>query len=102
MSGTKTGGLLAAETNKLRHGQDFYQRIAKIGGQTPTSRPKGFAAMSPEKRKESGAKGGRVSKRTKVTPDFTNPDYSSEVHTTIYFTRSAKVRAFLRTVTGRA
>ena len=32
MSGTKAGGMKAAATNKLRHGEGFYARIGKRGG----------------------------------------------------------------------
>lgn len=39
MAGTKAGGLKAAQTNKAKHGADFYAKI--------------------------GAKGGKISKRTK-------------------------------------
>jgi len=63
MPGTVEGGLKAVETNKQRHGADFYKRIGSKGGKSPTTKPKGFAAMTPEKRAEAGARGGRVSKR---------------------------------------
>lgn len=33
MPGTKLGGLKAAKTNKLLHGEDFYQKIGRQGGQ---------------------------------------------------------------------
>ena len=66
MSGNKTGGKLAAETNKKRHGEDFYKNIGSLGGKTPTLTPKGFAAMSLEKRQEAGRKGGLKSKRKAV------------------------------------
>ena len=66
MSGNKTGGKLAAETNKKRHGEDFYKNIGSLGGKTPTLTPKGFAAMSLEKRQEAGRRGGLKSKRKKV------------------------------------
>ena len=32
MSGTKAGGLKASETNRKRHGEDFYSRIGRKGG----------------------------------------------------------------------
>ncbi len=33
MSGTKAGGRKAAETNRKRHGADFYARIGAVGGE---------------------------------------------------------------------
>lgn len=33
MSGTKAGGIKAKKTNLERHGEDFYARIGKKGGQ---------------------------------------------------------------------
>ena len=33
MAGNKIGGMKAARTNKLLHGEDFYQRIGRKGGQ---------------------------------------------------------------------
>ena len=60
MSGTKIGGLKTAATNKLRHGDDFYKRIGKIGGQN--GHTGGFAA-NPELAKIAGAKGGSISRR---------------------------------------
>ncbi len=44
MSGTRIGGLRAADANIKRHGADFYARIGSKGGSTPTTSPKGFAA----------------------------------------------------------
>ncbi len=58
MAGTREGGLKAAAANKAQHGADFYQRIGSKGGKSPTLTPKGFAAVSPEKRREAGRKGG--------------------------------------------
>lgn len=57
MAGTKLGGVLAAETNYERYGQDFYKKIGKLGGQK--SRNGGFAA-NPELAREAGRKGGLV------------------------------------------
>lgn len=64
ISGTKTGGSLAATTNKTRHGEDYYVRLGALGGKAKV--PKGFSHMSPEKRAEAGRRGGTVSKRGKV------------------------------------
>jgi general stress protein YciG len=60
MAGTKAGGLKAAATNKLKHGEDFYARIGKIGGRNGTTG--GFAANR-ELARIAGQKGGRKSKR---------------------------------------
>lgn len=60
MSGTLTGGKTAAQTNKERHGDDFYKRIGAMGGKKGTTG--GFYANR-ELAREAGAKGGRISKR---------------------------------------
>ena len=62
MSGTKTGGALAAKTNKTRHGSDFYARIGAMGGKK--SRGGGFAANR-ELARRAGAVGGKKSRRGK-------------------------------------
>ena len=66
MAGTKAGGQKAAATNKARHGSDFYAKIGQKGGKNGTTG--GFAA-NPELARIAGAKGGRVSRRRKVTTD---------------------------------
>lgn len=71
MAGTTQGGINAAQTNRKKHdkeykklyGMTFYQYIGSLGGKTPTLTPKGFAAMSPEKRSEAGRRGGQRSRR---------------------------------------
>ncbi len=63
MSGTKDGGIKAAETNKSRHGSDFYKKIGGKGGLVVGVK-KGFAA-NPELASKAGKKGGKISKRTK-------------------------------------
>jgi general stress protein YciG len=60
LAGTKTGGKKAAQTNRERHGVDFYQRIGSKGGMNGNTG--GFAAnrtiaMS------AGALGGMNSRR---------------------------------------
>ncbi|HYG84229.1 MAG TPA: hypothetical protein VD907_05070 [Verrucomicrobiae bacterium] len=62
MAGTKNGGLRAAATNRARHGKEFYARIGAIGGKK--GRTGGFAANR-ELARIAGAKGGRISRRTK-------------------------------------
>lgn len=60
MAGTKAGGKKAAETNKAKHGPDFYAQIGRKGGRN--GHTGGFAA-NPELAKIAGAIGGRKSKR---------------------------------------
>lgn len=62
MAGTKLGGKRAAETNKKIHGEDFYKRIGAIGGKKGTTG--GFFANR-ELARRAGAKGGKISRRTK-------------------------------------
>ena len=64
MAGTKAGGQKAATTNKTRHGKDFYAKIGRKGGSV-TGTKGGFAA-NPELARIAGAKGGRVSRRSKA------------------------------------
>lgn len=66
MSGTYAGGLKCADTNKKKYGDNFYINIGRKGGLAPRKGPRGFAAMSPEKRREAGAKGGRNGVRTGI------------------------------------
>ncbi|HET7630476.1 MAG TPA: hypothetical protein VFK03_03820 [Candidatus Saccharimonadales bacterium] len=63
MAGTKAGGVKAAQTNKNRHGSDFYAKIGARGGQRGTTG--GFAANR-ELARLAGAKGGRISRRRKA------------------------------------
>jgi len=62
MAGTKSGGRAAAETNKKKHGADFYARIGAMGGKK--GRTGGFFANR-ELAREAGRKGGRISRRSK-------------------------------------
>lgn len=64
MAGTKEGGDRAAKTNVARHGKDFYARIGAAGGAKKGVK-KGFAANR-ELARAAGARGGRISRRTKV------------------------------------
>lgn len=65
MAGTKIGGKRAAETNKLKHGEDFYKNIGKQGGAAPYEGLKGFAA-NPELASRVGVYGGRKSRPRKA------------------------------------
>ena len=60
MAGTMIGGKHAAETNKLRHGKDFYVKIGAMGGKK--GHTGGFAA-NPELARYAGRLGGMKSKR---------------------------------------
>lgn len=72
MAGTKVGGVAAAETNKQKYGADFYARIGAAGGRK--GRSGGFASnkkgddglTGKERAAIAGAKGGRISRRTKA------------------------------------
>jgi general stress protein YciG len=64
MAGTKKGGAAAAATNRAKHGADFYAKIGAMGGRKGTTG--GFYANR-ELARIAGAKGGRVSRRTKKT-----------------------------------
>jgi general stress protein YciG len=64
MAGTKTGGQSAAATNKAKYGPDFYAKIGAMGGKK--GRTGGFFANR-ELARIAGAKGGRISRRTKKT-----------------------------------
>jgi hypothetical protein len=62
MAGTVTGGRAAAKRNKEKYGADFYAKIGAIGGRK--GRTGGFYANR-ELARIAGAKGGRISRRTK-------------------------------------
>lgn len=62
MAGTKAGGEAAAKTNKAKYGSDFYAKIGAAGGKK--GRTGGFYANR-ELARTAGARGGRVSRRTK-------------------------------------
>jgi general stress protein YciG len=68
MAGTKQGGARAAATNKAKYGSDFYARIGQSGGKV--GRTGGFYANRDLARK-AGAKGGRISRRSKSTTSST-------------------------------
>jgi general stress protein YciG len=62
MAGTKAGGKAAAATNKNKYGPDFYAKIGAKGGKL--GKTGGFYANR-ELARLAGAKGGRISRRTK-------------------------------------
>lgn len=62
MAGTVAGGRAAATTNKQRYGNDFYAKIGAIGGRKVKTG--GFYANR-ELARIAGAKGGKISRRTK-------------------------------------
>lgn len=62
MAGTKAGGQAAANTNKTKYGADFYAKIGAKGGKL--GKTGGFFANR-ELARLAGAKGGRISRRTK-------------------------------------
>lgn len=72
MSGTKAGGKKAAETNRLKYGNDFYKNIGKRGGMS--SNTGGFASekigmdgmTGNQRARIVGAKGGRISSRSGI------------------------------------
>ena len=61
MAGTKAGGLKAAQKN-ISKDPNFYAKIGAKGGKN--CRTGGFAA-NPQLARVAGAKGGRISRRTK-------------------------------------
>jgi general stress protein YciG len=64
MAGTKAGGKAAAETNKKKYGDNFYAKIGAKGGQN--GHTGGFFADR-ELARAAGARGGRISRRSKKT-----------------------------------
>jgi len=62
MAGTIQGGKAAASTNKNRYGSDFYAKIGAKGGKK--GKTGGFFANR-ELARIAGAKGGRISRRSK-------------------------------------
>jgi general stress protein YciG len=62
MAGTIAGGKAAAATNKAKYGNDFYAKIGAMGGRK--GHTGGFWANR-ELARIAGAKGGKISKRTK-------------------------------------
>lgn len=63
MAGTTTGGKKAAQTNKIKHGDNFYSVIGSIGGKKGTT---GGVYGDSERAAAIGKKGGTRSKRGKT------------------------------------
>ncbi len=63
MAGTREGGARAAATNKAKYGDNFYAQIGAKGGKK--GRTGGFFANR-ELARIAGAKGGKISRRTKA------------------------------------
>jgi general stress protein YciG len=64
MAGTKAGGTKAALTNKAKYGSAFYAMIGAKGGKKTGM--KGFA-LNRELARAAGAKGGKISRRGRVS-----------------------------------
>lgn len=68
--GTRAGGLKAAETNRKKHGKDFYSNIGRKGGSIGTTG--GFATVDKNGRhtlaQRAGRKGGTISRRGPAKP----------------------------------
>lgn len=62
MAGSISGGLRAANTNKLRYGEDFYRVIAKKGGSKRHPETRHWF-VNREAARIAGANGGRKSRR---------------------------------------
>lgn len=63
MSGTKEGGKKAALTSLQRHGKDFYANIGREGGKKGHT---GGFYNNPDRAREAGSKGGKISRRGPV------------------------------------
>lgn len=97
MSGNHIGGLKVATIMKTREA-DYYQRIGGLGGATPTMKLKGFAANR-ELASVVGAKGGKISKRTKKTEDKKGmPKQSSHFQSRSFRTAKPIQRTMLRRI----
>ena len=97
MSGTREGGLKAAQTNKNRHGSDYYRNIGRIGGHNGTTG--GFASDKVgkdgltgwERATKVGAIGGKKSKRGKAkAPHVDEEEVKEKGGWTWLFSRKGK------------
>lgn len=71
MSGTPEGNKKSAEA-KLKSDPDYFKKLGARGNEgylkkkaLGINKPRGFATMSPEQRKEVGRKGGIISRKKK-------------------------------------
>jgi general stress protein YciG len=60
MSGTREGGLAATQTNRLKHGPDFYARLGKLGGAAGRGHKFAHGKVDPA---VAGKLGGRKSRK---------------------------------------
>lgn len=73
MAGTKSGGERAARRNKELYGEDFYSKIGTTGGKNSNNGGYGSEKVGKDgltgvqRARINGAKGGRTSKRGKVS-----------------------------------
>lgn len=65
MSGTAAGGKKLAATIRKTYGPNYWAKIGEKGGKAHHTKPRGFAAMTPEKVSAAGTKGGQISRRRK-------------------------------------
>lgn len=63
MSGSKSGGLRAAKTNKLLYGEDFYKNIGAKGGKNGHTGGFGQGEAGRIRASVYGRKGGKISRR---------------------------------------
>lgn len=52
MGQTSRGAKKGVATIKAKYGKNFYRNLGRLGGSTPTDKPKGFAAMPRERIQE--------------------------------------------------
>lgn len=64
MAGTKQGGKKTAQTNKLKHGEDYYKELGRKGGSVKHPETRYFA-LHPDIASKVGTIGGYKSKRGK-------------------------------------
>lgn len=68
MSGSRETAKKTAETNKRKYGESYYKDIQLLSvkkWKENGRKPRGLAALSPEKRREISSLGGKVSRRPK-------------------------------------
>lgn len=73
MTGTRKGGLKTTAKIKQERGSDYYKKLGAKGGKASSGpdyraggpKASGFAAMTPEQRREFGRIGGAISRRKK-------------------------------------